>query len=66
MLKQLSFFENKFEKVPSLIKWSGSKRKNVENILKYFPKKINKYYEPFLGSGAVLYAVKSITVNKYF
>lgn len=63
MLQQLSFFENKFEKVPSLVKWSGSKRKSVESILKYFPKKINKYYEPFLGSGAVLYAVKSTNPN---
>jgi DNA adenine methylase len=63
MLKHLSLFNKKVEKVPSLIKWTGSKRKSVDQILKYFPKKINKYYEPFLGSGSVLYAVKSIYPN---
>ena len=36
MLKHLSLFNKKVEKVPSLIKWTGSKRKSVDQILKYF------------------------------
>lgn len=39
-----------------VIKWSGSKRTQSANILKFFPKNFNTYYEPFLGSGSMLYA----------
>jgi DNA adenine methylase len=36
------------------IKWSGSKRSQAKEIVSYFPKSISTYYEPFLGSGAIL------------
>lgn len=38
----------------SFIKWTGSKRSQAEEIVSYFPSEINIYYEPFLGSGAIL------------
>lgn len=41
-----------------VIKWSGSKRSQAEKIVKLFPKKIDRYYEPFLGGGSILYALK--------
>ena len=37
-----------------LIRWSGSKKSCSSSIISYFPKKINTYYECFLGGGAVL------------
>lgn len=37
-----------------VIKWSGSKRSQAKNILKYFPKEIDTYYEPFCGGASVL------------
>ena len=40
--------------IPNLIKWTGTKRKLANTIIGYFPKQIETYYEPFLGSGAVL------------
>ena len=40
--------------VQPLLKWVGNKRKVASQIISYFPKNINNYYEPFLGSGAVL------------
>ena len=40
-----------------VIKWSGSKRSQAEKIIKLFPKYDN-YYEPFVGGGSVLYALK--------
>jgi len=38
-----------------LIKWMGSKRKQANEIITRFPKQIDTYYEPFVGSGAVLF-----------
>lgn len=36
------------------VKWSGSKRSQVWEILKYFPTDIDTYYEPFCGGCSVL------------
>ena len=41
-------------KFQPVIKWSGSKRSQAENIINYFPKQINSYYEPFCGGGSIL------------
>lgn len=43
--------------IPPVIKWSGSKRSQANNIIKLFPK-FKKYYEPFLGGGSVLICYK--------
>ena len=37
-----------------LLKWIGNKQKQASEIISYFPKNYNTYYEPFLGSGGVL------------
>lgn len=37
-----------------LLKWVGNKQKFASEITKYFPTDFNKYFEPFLASGAVL------------
>lgn len=37
-----------------LLKWVGNKQRFAHEIVSYFPKSFNVYYEPFLGSGAVL------------
>lgn len=59
---------NKIEKikVKPFIKWVGGKRQLLATINNYFPKelktgKIKKYYEPFLGGGAVFFDI----TNKY-
>ena len=50
-----------------VIKWSGSKRSQAENILTYFPREIDTYYEPFCGGASVLRRLLSsdIKVNRY-
>lgn len=40
--------------VPSLVKWTGSKRSQAAAISKVMPE-YSRYFEPFLGGGAVLY-----------
>lgn len=37
-----------------LFKWIGNKQRFAHEIINYFPLKFNRYFEPFLGSGAVL------------
>src|SRR5690349_6884344 len=37
-----------------LLKWIGNKQKFAREIISYLPKDYGAYYEPFLGSGAVL------------
>ena len=37
-----------------LLKWIGNKQRFAHEIVSYFPTRIGTYYEPFLGSGAVL------------
>lgn len=37
-----------------LLKWIGNKQRFAHEIIAFFPKQIGIYYEPFIGSGAVL------------
>ncbi len=37
-----------------LLKWIGNKQRFASEIVSYFPARFGIYYEPFLGSGAVL------------
>lgn len=37
-----------------LLKWIGNKQRFAHEIISYFPLEIGTFYEPFLGSGAVL------------
>lgn len=50
-----------------VIKWSCSKRSQASEIIKYFPKQIDTYFEPFCGGASVLRALinSDIKVRKY-
>lgn len=50
-----------------LVKWTGSKRLQAEEIVRRFPRHIESYYEPFVGGGSVLYRLlkSNIKVNRY-
>lgn len=37
-----------------LLKWVGNKQRFAHEIISYFPEKFNTYFEPFIGSGAVI------------
>ena len=49
------------------IKWSGSKRSQAQNIVSFFPREIDTYYEPFCGGCSVLRAMfeTDIRANNY-
>lgn len=40
--------------IPALLKWIRNKQRFAETIISYMPKSFHNYYEPFLGSGAVM------------
>jgi len=42
-----------------LLKWIGNKQRMAHEIVSYFPPEFGTYYEPFLGSGAVLGTLQS-------
>ncbi len=41
------------------LKYPGGKRNIIESLRKYFPKKFNNYYEPFVGGGAVFFDINN-------
>lgn len=53
--------------VHPFLKWAGGKYKMFNFITKNFPKKFNRYVEPFVGAGSVALNVKSdnVIINDY-
>ena len=44
--------------ISPFVKWAGGKRQLLEEIKKRMPKKYNRYFEPFVGGGAVLFSLQ--------
>ena len=51
--------------VPALLKWIGNKQRFASTIVSYMPDQFNNYYEPFLGSGAVLAELLYSDANQF-
>jgi DNA adenine methylase len=47
--------------IPKFVKWAGGKGQLLDQLEPLFPKKIERYIEPFVGSGAVFFFI----VQKY-
>jgi DNA adenine methylase len=53
--------------VQPFVKWVGGKRQLIKEISKYIPKGNYKYYEPFVGGGAIFFDLqpKNAIINDY-
>jgi len=45
------------KKIPTFVKWAGGKKQLILQFKRFFPKKINRYIEPFVGGGAVAFYI---------
>lgn len=51
-------------KVKPFLKWAGGKSQLLEDIRLKYPSRINRYCEPFVGGGAVLFDILSLKKPK--
>ena len=40
------------------IKWAGGKRQLIDEIISSFPANYGRYFEPFIGGGALFFAIQ--------
>lgn len=45
-------------KISPFVKWAGGKGQILQEIISRLPNEYNHYYEPFVGSGAVLFGIQ--------
>lgn len=43
----------------SLIKWAGGKRQLISDLQRLLPENFNTYFEPFIGGGAMFFALRA-------
>lgn len=50
-----------------VVPWVGGKRQLIPKLMEYKPETFNKYYEPFIGGGAFLFALQpdNFVINDY-
>ena len=41
-----------------ILKWAGGKQALADTLIRYFPGKYTRYYEPFIGGGSVLFMLQ--------
>jgi DNA adenine methylase len=55
-MQSKSVYKNKL--VRPFVKWAGGKRQILPEILQSIPHKFNKYFEPFVGGGALFFELQ--------
>jgi DNA adenine methylase len=54
---KVSQIEEKTNKAKPFVKWVGGKRSIMHELTSRLPNKINNYYEPFVGGGALFFEI---------
>lgn len=59
MKKEYAFDLSKvpISKPSTFLRWAGGKRALLKTLLSFIPTKVNNYYEPFIGGGALYFAL---------
>src|SRR5258706_3247011 len=47
------------ERIAPLIKWAGGKESELKHILPNLPEHFERYFEPFVGGGAVYFSINA-------
>src|SRR5689334_16153335 len=47
------------ERISPIIKWAGGKESELKYILPNLPDRFERYFEPFVGGGAVYFSIKA-------
>jgi len=58
-ITQLQNNNIKTNRLTPILKWAGGKEQELKHIHPAMPKKINNFYEPFIGGGAVYFSMDS-------
>ena len=58
-ITQLENNNIKTNRLTPILKWAGGKEQELKYIHPAMPKKINNFYEPFIGGGAVYFSIDS-------
>jgi DNA adenine methylase len=51
--------------VKPFLRWAGGKTRLLPTILPFVPDSFNRYHEPFLGSGALFFAIRDRAAHAY-
>lgn len=54
------------EAIKPFLRWAGGKTRLLPKILPYLPDQIGNYHEPFLGSGAIYFALRGRIAGKSY
>lgn len=45
------------KEIPLFVKWAGGKKQLLNQFKQFFPEKIDRYFEPFVGGGAIAFYI---------